>query len=77
VSKIPHKTSAQSNHWTVTNFRMRVKSYKRVEKLGNENQTLREELQRVCKECENLNNVCCLQDELKRLYRTETVANIE
>ncbi|KAJ1419053.1 G-box binding protein, multifunctional mosaic region [Sesbania bispinosa] len=73
----------QSNRESARRSRLRKQAeceelQKRVESLGNENQTLREELRKVSEECEKLsseNN--SIKEELKRLCGPEAVANLE
>ncbi|RDX90654.1 G-box-binding factor 1, partial [Mucuna pruriens] len=73
----------QSNRESARRSRLRKQAeceelQKRVESLGSENQTLREELQRVSEECKKLtseNN--SIKEELERLCGPEAVANLE
>ncbi|MED6197171.1 G-box binding factor [Stylosanthes scabra] len=73
----------QSNRESARRSRLRKQAeceelQKKVESLGNENRTLREELQRVSEECEKLtaeNN--SIKEELERLCGPEAVASLE
>ncbi|XP_061357236.1 G-box-binding factor 1-like [Gastrolobium bilobum] len=72
----------QSNRESARRSRLRKQAeceelQKRVETLGSENRTLREELQRLSEECENItseNN--SIKEELERLCGPEAVANL-
>ncbi|KAK7307553.1 hypothetical protein VNO77_40730 [Canavalia gladiata] len=73
----------QSNRESARRSRLRKQAeceelLKRVESLGSENRTLREELQRASEECKKLtseNN--SIKEELERLCGPEAVANLE
>ncbi|KAG4973317.1 hypothetical protein JHK87_030138 [Glycine soja] len=73
----------QSNRESARRSRLRKQAeceelQKRVESLGSENQTLREELQRVSEECKKLTSENdSIKEELERLCGPEAVANLE
>ncbi|XP_057417121.1 G-box-binding factor 1-like isoform X2 [Lotus japonicus] len=72
----------QSNRESARRSRLRKQAeceelQKRVEMLGNENQTLREELRKLSEECEKLTSEnSSIKEELDRLCGPETVANL-
>nr|AFK42349.1 unknown [Lotus japonicus] len=72
----------QSNRESARRSRLRKQAeceelQKRVEMLGNENQTFREELRKLFEECEKLTSEnSSIKEELDRLCGPETVANL-